>query len=123
MGCAVLPLRTNTVRNGPLWSGLWSIKGAIGLAWVTPGNTPQTMKGPVMTAVLSPADASAKLLDVRAVAEMLGCSARHVYRLSDAGKMPGPLRLGSLVRWSKTAIETWIDQGCPPARSMKGAGR
>ena len=27
-----------------------------------------------MTAVVSPADASAKLLDVQAVAEMLGCS-------------------------------------------------
>ena len=31
---------------------------------------------------------NAALLDVQAVAEMLGCSPRHVYRLSDAGRMP-----------------------------------
>lgn len=76
-----------------------------------------------MTSVLSPADVSAKLLDVQAVAEMLGCSQRHVYRLSDAGRMPAPVRLGSLVRWSATAIREWIDQGCPSVRQIKGAGR
>jgi excisionase family DNA binding protein len=63
---------------------------------------------------LPPAESSAaKLLDVQAVAKMLGCSARHVYRLSDSGKMPGPVRLGSLVRWSKASIEEWIAAGCP----------
>ena len=46
------------------------------------------------TALVSPADASAKLLDVAAVADLLGCSQRHVYRLSDAGKMPAPVKLG-----------------------------
>jgi excisionase family DNA binding protein len=81
------------------------------------------MKGPDMTAVLSLADASAKLLDVQAVAEMLGCSQRHVYRLSDAGKMPAPIKLGSLVRWSATAIREWIGQGCPAVRNVKGASR
>ena len=41
---------------------------------------------------------SAELLDVRAVAELLGgCSTRHVFRLADAGRMPRPIRLGSLV--------------------------
>ena len=59
------------------------------------------------------ADASAKLLDVQAVADLLGCSARHVYRLSDAGKMPAPCKLGSLVRWNSGAIREWIDAGCP----------
>jgi excisionase family DNA binding protein len=76
-----------------------------------------------MSTVSTPADASAKLLDVQAVAEMLNCSARHVYRLSDAGKMPAPVKLGSLVRWSAASIRGWIDQGCPTVRSMKGAGR
>jgi excisionase family DNA binding protein len=64
--------------------------------------------------------ASAALLDVQAVAEMLGCSARHVYRLSDAGRMPGPVKLGSLVRWSATAIREWIEGGCKPVRTVKG---
>jgi excisionase family DNA binding protein len=76
-----------------------------------------------MATVLTPADASAKLLDVQAVAEMLGCSARHVYRLSDAGRMPAPVKLGSLVRWSASSIREWIDQGCPSVRNLKGAGR
>ncbi len=76
-----------------------------------------------MSVVITPADASAKLLDVQAVAEMLGCSQRHVYRLSDAGRMPAPVKLGALVRWSAAAIREWIDQGCPSVRNMKGAGR
>lgn len=69
-----------------------------------------------MNAVLSSADTSAKLLDVQAVADMLGCSTRHVYRLSDSNRMPGPVKLGSLVRWSATAIREWINQGCPSCR-------
>jgi excisionase family DNA binding protein len=73
-----------------------------------------------MTAVLTPADVSAKLLDVQAVAEMLGCSARTVYRLSDSGKMPGPCKLGALIRWNRAAVESWIDQGCPNCRKPKG---
>lgn len=61
-----------------------------------------------------------QLLDVQAVAAMLGCSARHIYRLSDAGKMPAPVRLGSLVRWNRDALESWISEGCPSARRVKG---
>jgi excisionase family DNA binding protein len=76
-----------------------------------------------MTVSLTPADASAKLLDVAAVAEMLGCSQRHVYRLADGGKMPAPVKLGALVRWSASTIREWIDQGCPSVRNMKGTGR
>jgi excisionase family DNA binding protein len=57
--------------------------------------------------------APASLLDVRTVASLLGCSARHVYRLADAGRMPGPVRLGSLVRWNRSEVERWIQDGCP----------
>lgn len=64
----------------------------------------------------STVDGPAKLLDVDAVAELLDCSTRHVYRLSDAGKMPRPVKLGALVRWQKSAIEDWIVAGCPSCR-------
>jgi excisionase family DNA binding protein len=64
-------------------------------------------------AVVTSADASATLLDVRAVASLLGCSIRHVYRLADAGRMPRPLKLGALNRWSRSTIEKWIASGCP----------
>lgn len=67
-----------------------------------------------MTTIASVAQGiGAQLLDVEIVAAMLGCSPRHVYRLSDAGRMPGPVKLGSLVRWSRAAVEQWIEAGCP----------
>ena len=56
------------------------------------------------------------MLDVQAVAEMLGCMPRHVYRLSDSGKMPSPVKLGALIRWNRAAVEEWIDAGCPSCR-------
>lgn len=65
------------------------------------------------TTTIPPADVPA-LLDVRAVAKLLGCSARHVYRLAGAGQMPAPVRLGCLVRWPRAAIENWVASGCRP---------
>jgi len=62
------------------------------------------------------ADRDAAMLDVKSVADLLSCSTRHVYRLSDAGRMPRPAKLGSLVRWSRLAIESWIADGCPSMR-------
>jgi len=59
------------------------------------------------------------MLDVNQVATLLNCSSRHVYRLSDAGRMPRPVKLGSLVRWSRAAVGAWIAEGCPSCR--KGA--
>lgn len=56
------------------------------------------------------------LLGIRAVAELLDCSVRHVHRLRDAGKMPQPVRLGSLVKWRRTDIEQWVAGGCPSCR-------
>ena len=56
------------------------------------------------------------LIDVQGVAALLNCSARHVYRLADMGRMPRPVKLGALVRWSRVAILDWIAQGCPSCR-------
>ncbi len=55
------------------------------------------------------------LIDVQDVAALLKCSARHVYRLADAGRMPRPVKLGALVRWSRASIESWIS-GLPKCR-------
>lgn len=54
------------------------------------------------------------LLNVEQVSNMLSCSKRHVYRLVDSGRMPQPVRLGSLIRWNRAEIESWIDNGCKP---------
>jgi len=64
-----------------------------------------------------------ELLDVRAVADLLGCSPRHVYRLADAGRMPRPLRLGALVRWRRDELMGWIAAGCPADRRAAAGGR
>ncbi len=65
------------------------------------------------------AKSPSRLLTVESVAELLDVSKRHVYRLSDAGKMPRPIKLGGSVRWDRAAISDWIDAGCP--RVEKGA--
>ena len=57
------------------------------------------------------------LIDVKAVAALLGCSTRHVTRLEEAKQMPPSIKLGRLSRWNRTAIEEWIAAGAPPPRS------
>jgi excisionase family DNA binding protein len=73
----------------------------------------------------STSETVAELLDVASVAELCGCSSRTVRRLSDAGKMPRPVKLGSLVRWRRSELQAWIDAGCPsgdrsPSRQASG---
>jgi excisionase family DNA binding protein len=58
------------------------------------------------------------MLSVDDIAKIyLGCSTRHVYRLADSGRMPRPIKLGSLVRWPRVVIEQWINDGCPHVRN------
>jgi excisionase family DNA binding protein len=66
------------------------------------------------TAVIS--ETSVGLIDVKAVAGLLDCSERHVWRLADRGAMPAAVRLGALVRWDRAAILAWIAGGCQPVR-------
>jgi len=74
------------------------------------------------TAPATADSAPSAMLDVQAVADMLSCSTRHVYRLADAGRMPRPVKLGALVRWPRstgnphTGILDWIADGCPNCR-------
>jgi excisionase family DNA binding protein len=72
-----------------------------------------------MSAVPAPPEAPA-LLDVRAVATLLNCSPRHVYRLADSGVLPRPVKVGALVRWPRQTIAEWIAGGCQPVRAVLG---
>jgi excisionase family DNA binding protein len=63
-----------------------------------------------------------ELVDVADVAQMLSASERTVWRLADAGKIPAPVRIGRLVRWSRQAILAWIVAGCPSVRKLRVAG-
>jgi predicted DNA-binding transcriptional regulator AlpA len=52
-----------------------------------------------------------ELIDVRTVAQLLGCSVRSVWRLRDAGKIPQPLILTTgLVRWRRCSLLKWISE-------------
>ena len=59
------------------------------------------------------------MLTVTGVATLLACSPRTIYRLVDNGRMPPPVRLGSLVRWRREAISAWIAAGCPNSRKVR----
>jgi excisionase family DNA binding protein len=65
---------------------------------------------------MSQTTAAPELLTVKELARLLGCSARHVYRMSDGGQMPPPVKLGALVRWNRKVLESWIADGCPAVR-------
>jgi len=67
------------------------------------------------TVALPPAE-EVRLLDVNAVARFLSCSARHIYRLADSGRMPRPQKLGALVRWDRIELEKWLADGCRECR-------
>jgi excisionase family DNA binding protein len=56
------------------------------------------------------------LLSVDQLAATLNCSPRHCYRLADAGRMPRPVKLGSLVRWRADEIAEWIAAACPTCK-------
>jgi predicted DNA-binding transcriptional regulator AlpA len=53
------------------------------------------------------------LLDTRQVSKMLNVSARHVSSLQVTGRMPKPIRIGRVVRWSQEEIKAWVEAGCP----------
>jgi excisionase family DNA binding protein len=69
-----------------------------------------------------PAEKPSELLDVNAVASLLGTSSRTVRRLADWGRMPRPISLGRMVRWQRSVIEEWISEGCPKME-RRGTGR
>jgi excisionase family DNA binding protein len=59
------------------------------------------------------------LLTADDVGRLLTCSRRTVYRLADSGRIPAPVRLGGLVRWSRKALDEWLTDGCPPCRRRR----
>ena len=59
---------------------------------------------------------STALMDIQEVATLLKCSIRHIYRLIDTGRIPRPVKLGALVRWRRSVMETWLADGCPDCR-------
>ena len=67
------------------------------------------------------------LLDAKAAGALLGISTRQVWRLSDRGMLPPPLKLGrKCTRWRYADLERWINSGCPDTQrgaDMRDGGR
>jgi len=61
----------------------------------------------------TPPPAPQALIDIKQVAKLIGACTRTVRRRYQAGLMPGPMKLGRHLRWSRSAIQSWIDEGCP----------
>jgi len=55
---------------------------------------------------------------VEDIAKGLQCSPRHVWRLVDRDLIPGKIRLGRLVRFSRRLVDEWIAGGCKPRRTV-----
>lgn len=55
------------------------------------------------------------------LAEVLSCSAKHLSRLHESGRLPKPVKIGSLTRWVAADITRWISEGCPPVTEQKQA--
>jgi excisionase family DNA binding protein len=68
-------------------------------------------------------DSTARLGDVNTAALKLNLSAKTIRRMADAGKMPGVIRLGRLLRFDLCLLDRWIDQGCPPLHRFSRTAR
>jgi excisionase family DNA binding protein len=57
-------------------------------------------------------------LDVRGVAEYLGCSTSKIYKLVEARKIPHNRIAGGTLRFSRKSIDNWLER-----REIKTASR
>ncbi len=59
------------------------------------------------------------LLRVSELSVLLSVSERTVKRMARANELPGMVHLGRSVRFRRSVIEKWIEQGCPrPGRRV-----
>jgi len=66
------------------------------------------------------ADPRLESYSIPEAARVLGISARHAYRLADAGKLPGAYRLGDRVIVNKGALLAYVDRLIAGAQAMVG---
>lgn len=59
------------------------------------------------------------LLSAEALADRLGFSARTIWRLRSAARLPPSLKIGGSIRWRAQEIDDWIEAGCPDAKAWQ----
>ncbi|MHC4634827.1 MAG: helix-turn-helix transcriptional regulator [Planctomycetota bacterium] len=60
-----------------------------------------------------------KLLNAKALGQMLSLSKRQIFRLSSCGKLPMPIRIGGSVRWVESTIVQWLEAGAPDRKTFE----
>lgn len=63
------------------------------------------------------------LLRAAEAAHFLGLSRSELYRLDASGRLPAPVRLGKVKRWSRPELEKWVERGCPPRHDWERRGK
>ena len=58
-----------------------------------------------------------ELLTKKQVAQLTKMGERSVDRKSRSGEMPTGMKIGNSVRWSKSQLLRWIDNGCQPVEA------
>lgn len=58
-------------------------------------------------------DVQPLLVSVDDVGRLLSVSARTVWRLDSAGKLPKAVRVGGQKRWRRDELIAWVADGCP----------
>ncbi len=53
------------------------------------------------------------LVGAKEAARLCSISESMLYTLNRAGKMPPPIRIGTLLRWKRRELLEWIEAGCP----------
>lgn len=62
-----------------------------------------------------------ELLTVRNLAALLKVSTRQVWKMTSAGRLPEPVRLGRSVRWRAGDIDEWVRLGCISRNEFEAA--
>lgn len=54
-----------------------------------------------------------RLIPAAVLRKVLAVSRAHVYVMEQNGSIPRAIRIGRLMRWDRSEIESWMDAGCP----------
>ncbi|QDU57514.1 helix-turn-helix transcriptional regulator [Aeoliella mucimassa] len=58
------------------------------------------------------------MMTAEEIAHCLQVSVRTIWRLKAKGDLPKSVKVGRAVRWRRSDILTWIEQGCPATDSL-----
>jgi excisionase family DNA binding protein len=59
------------------------------------------------------------LIDSRQAAKLLGISERTLWSMWNSGKMPRPIHVGRIVRFSHEELRAWVNEDGPPLKEWK----